>query len=179
MKTRSNAGAPENLLFVEHVPTPIGILIITHDGENLCNAEFADQRARREQELAHHFPQAQCVESRKRSLFFDALARYFKGDIAAINKLTVAKLGTIFQQKAWTALRQIPAGATRGYGEQAAKLGNPNAARAIGRANGLNPISIVIPCHRLIGANGSLVHYGGGLERKRWLIDHESKFAAC
>ena len=86
-------------------------------------------------------------------------------------------MGTEFQQRAWAALRRIPVGETRGYGEQAAALGKPNAARAVGRANGLNPISIVVPCHRLIGAAGSLVHYGGGLERKRWLIDHEAKFA--
>jgi methylated-DNA-[protein]-cysteine S-methyltransferase len=96
-----------------------------------------------------------------------------------VNAITnsVAPLGTEFQRRAWEELRRIPAGQTRGYGEQAATLGKPNAGRAIGRANGLNPISIVVPCHRLIGADGSLVHYGGGLERKRWLIDHEARHA--
>ena len=161
-------------LLVEHIPTPIGVLIITHDGARLCNAEFANQKARRAQELAHHFPQAKLVERSKPSQFFVALADYFAGNITAIDTLPVANLGTPFQQTTWKALRRVPAGTTRGYGEQAALLGNPNAARAIGRTNGLNPISIVVPCHRLVGANGSLVHYGGGLERKRWLLDHEA-----
>jgi methylated-DNA-[protein]-cysteine S-methyltransferase len=164
-------------LFVERVRTPLGTLLLTHDGKRLCNAEFVDQKERRAQELARHFPKATIEPSRDRSLFADALARYFKGDVRAIDRLPVAKLGTPFQQRAWAGLRRIPAGETRGYGEQAKRLGKPNAARAIGRTNGLNPISIVVPCHRLIGADGSLVHYGGGLERKRWLIDHEARHA--
>jgi methylated-DNA-[protein]-cysteine S-methyltransferase len=167
----------EKVLLVERVPTPIGALIITHDGDQLCNAEFVDQKVRRAQELAHHLPKARFVNCHKPSPFFAALVDYFDGDIAVIDKLSVARLGTPFQQKAWKALRQIPAGTTRGYGEQAAKLDHPNAARAIGRTNGLNPISIVVPCHRLIGADGSLVHYGGGLERKRWLLQHEARHA--
>lgn len=164
-------------LFVERVRTPIGVLLLTHDGRCMCNAEFENQGERRRRELAHHVPKASIERATERSPFADALARYFKGEVTAIDKLPVAKLGTRFQQHAWAALRRIPAGQTRGYGEQAKRLGKPNAARAVGRANGLNPISIVVPCHRLIGADGGLVHYGGGLERKRWLIDHEAKFA--
>ncbi|MEQ1756414.1 MAG: methylated-DNA--[protein]-cysteine S-methyltransferase [Micropepsaceae bacterium] len=162
------------ILYVERLQTPIGILLLTHDGAELCNAEFEHQEARRAQELAHHFPGARLVDQSKRSEFAKALTAYFKGEIRAIDKVPVAKLGTPFQQTAWTSLRQIPAGSTRSYGDQAAKLGKPNAARAVGRANGLNPVSIVVPCHRLIGADGSLVHYGGGIRRKRWLIEHEA-----
>ena len=81
--------------------------------------------------------------------------------------------GTPFQRKVWTALAKIPLGSTLSYGALAAKLGSPRAMRAVGHANGANPISVVVPCHRLIGANGSLVKYGGGLERKRWLLRHE------
>jgi methylated-DNA-[protein]-cysteine S-methyltransferase len=81
--------------------------------------------------------------------------------------------GTPFQHKVWTALPKIPAGTTMSYGALAARLDVPKAMRAVGHANGSNPISVVVPCHRLIGANGSLVKYGGGLERKRWLLEHE------
>jgi methylated-DNA-[protein]-cysteine S-methyltransferase len=81
--------------------------------------------------------------------------------------------GTPFQRKDWTSLRNIPAGATTSYGRIAAQLGIPKATRAVGLANGSNPISVVLPCHRVIGANGSLTGYGGGLERKRWLLQHE------
>lgn len=164
-------------LFVERLRTPIGILLLTHDGRRLCNAEFDNQEERRARELAHHFPNATLERTNERSTFAAALARYFKGEVRAIDKLPVAKLGTAFEQGAWAALRRIPVGQTRSYSQQAAAMGRPNAARAIGRANGANPISIVVPCHRLIGANGSLVHYGGGLERKRWLIDHEAEHA--
>ncbi len=164
-------------LLVERVKTPIGAALITHDSKRLCNLAFEDREERRQQELAHHFPGVTFEKVREHSKFADALVRYFKGEVKAIEKLAVAPLGTEFQRRAWDELRRIPAGKTRGYGEQAATLGKPNAARAVGRANGLNPISIVIPCHRLIGANGSLVHYGGGLERKQWLIDHEARHA--
>jgi methylated-DNA-[protein]-cysteine S-methyltransferase len=164
-------------LLVERVKTPIGAALVTHDGKRLCNLEFEDREDRRQEELAHHFPNATFEKLRTPSKFAAALARYFKGEVRAIDKLPVAQLGTEFQRRAWAELRRIPPGQTRGYGEQAAMLGKPNAARAVGRANGLNPISIVVPCHRLIGANGSLVHYGGGLERKQWLIDHEARHA--
>lgn len=112
---------------------------------------------------------------RRRSVFAKALQDYFDGDMKAIDGLRVAVMGTPFQRKAWTALRRVPAGTTRSYGEQAARIGHAGAARAVGRANGLNPVSIVVPCHRLVGSDGALVHYGGGLARKRWLIDHEAR----
>lgn len=164
-------------LFVERVATPIGAVLITHDGKLICNAEFEDSE-RREKELALHFPGATFVRVKARSPFADALTRYFKGDIRAIDKLPVAKIGTPFQQQAWAALRRIKAGETRSYAEQAKAIGLPRAVRAVGRANALNPNAIIVPCHRVRGANGSLTGYGGGIERKRWLIDHEAKHAA-
>jgi O-6-methylguanine DNA methyltransferase len=163
-------------LLVERLKTPIGAVLITHDGAMICNTEFEDSD-RREQELALHFPDATFTHAKSRSAFADALARYFKGDIRAIDKLPVAKIGTPFQQSAWAALRRIKAGETRSYAEQAHAIGRPNAARAVGRANALNPNAIVVPCHRVRGAAGDLTGYGGGLERKRWLIDHEARFA--
>jgi methylated-DNA-[protein]-cysteine S-methyltransferase len=164
-------------LIVERLATPIGPILITHDGKVICNTEFEDSKERRAQELAQHFPDAIVVRAEKRSAFTGALKRYFDGDVRAIDGLPIANVGTPFQQRAWKELRKIPPGKTRGYGEQAARLGNARAARAVGRANGQNPNAIIVPCHRLVGADGSLVHYGGGLERKRWLIDHEARHA--
>jgi methylated-DNA-[protein]-cysteine S-methyltransferase len=164
-------------LIVERLATPIGPVLITHDGKVICNTEFEDSEDRRAAELAQHFPGATFSRAKQRSAFADALKRYFEGEVRAIDKLPIAAIGTPFQQRAWAELRKIPPGQTRGYGEQARILGAPTAARAVGRANGQNPNAIIVPCHRLRGADGKLVHYGGGLERKRWLIDHEAEHA--
>lgn len=102
-----------------------------------------------------------------------AFARYFSGDLAALDVLAVDPGGTPFQARVWRALRTIPPGTTVSYGELAVRIGSEHAVRAVGAANGANPIPIVIPCHRVIGAHGKLVGYGGGLERKAWLLRHE------
>jgi len=102
-----------------------------------------------------------------------ALDRYFDGDLAALDAIDCATRGTPFQQDVWAALRAIPIGATLSYGALALRIGKPNAVRAVGLANGSNPIAVVLPCHRVIGTDGSLTGYGGGLDRKRWLLAHE------
>src|SRR5690606_4692756 len=102
-----------------------------------------------------------------------AVSAYFGGDLTALDGLTVQTGGTDFQRSVWTALRAIPAGQTRSYGQLAAAIGSPKAVRAAGLANGQNPIAVIVPCHRVIGANGTLTGYAGGLERKRWLLAHE------
>lgn len=101
---------------------------------------------------------------------FDA---YFAGDVRALDALPVAPAGTLFQRAVWAALREIPAGATWSYRDLAARIGNPAATRAVGAANGANPVPLVIPCHRVIAADGTLGGYSAGLARKRWLLDHE------
>lgn len=106
-----------------------------------------------------------------------AIHAYFVGDVRAIDRLAVDGGGTDFQRRAWDALRKIPPGETRTYGQMAALLGRSNAARAVGSANALNPISLVVPCHRLVGSDGALTGYGGGIERKRWLLAHERRWA--
>jgi methylated-DNA-[protein]-cysteine S-methyltransferase len=164
-------------LFVERIKTPIGALLITHDGKRLANIAFADREERRAKELKRDFPDAVVKRAAKATRIAAALTRYFDGDIRAIDKLQVIDFGTDFQKRCWLALRRVPPGTTRSYGEHARVIGHPAASRAVGAANGFNPISIVVPCHRLVGADGTLVHYGGGLERKRWLIDHEAKNA--
>lgn len=115
------------------------------------------------------------VLERKQDVFglTSALRAYFAGEFSVIEELRAAAPGTEFQQSIWSLLRQIPCGTTISYGELARRLGNPKAVRAVGLANGANPVCIVVPCHRVIGANGSLTGYGGGIERKRWLLLHE------
>ncbi len=103
----------------------------------------------------------------------EALAAYFAGDVGALGGLPVAARGTVFQRSVWRALGDIPPGGTRSYAQLAAAAGHPGAARAAGAANGANPVSLVVPCHRVVGADGRLTGYGGGLERKRWLLAHE------
>jgi methylated-DNA-[protein]-cysteine S-methyltransferase len=102
------------------------------------------------------------------------LAEYFAGARRTFN-LPLALRGTPFQERVWKMLTEIGFGETWSYGELAKRIGNPQASRAVGLANGANPISIIVPCHRVIGANGTLTGYGGGLERKRWLLSHETQ----
>lgn len=164
-------------LLVERIKTPIGPLLITHDGKALANIAFADREERRAKELARDFPDAEVKRATKLTNLAAALTRYFDGEIRAIDKLPVVVFGTDFQKQCWAALRRVRPGTTRTYGDHASAIGRPSASRAVGAANGFNPISIVVPCHRLVGASGSLIHYGGGLERKRWLIEHEARHA--
>jgi methylated-DNA-[protein]-cysteine S-methyltransferase len=106
----------------------------------------------------------------------EAITRYFEGEVQGLSRLEIRSCGSDFEHAVWALLREIPAGETSTYGELARRMGVPGAARAIGHANGRNPVAIVIPCHRVIGANGKLVGYGAGLERKRWLLTHEARF---
>ena len=107
----------------------------------------------------------------------NALDAYLAGDLTALDALPVSPRGTDFQRRVWTALRAIPAGATASYGDVARVVAAPRAVRAVGAANGANPVSIIVPCHRIIGADGSLTGYGGGLPRKAWLLAHEARWA--
>ncbi len=107
----------------------------------------------------------------------DALTAFFDGDLDALADLKVGMGGTPFQREVWNALREIPAGTTISYGQLAANVGRAGACRAVGAANGANPVAIVVPCHRVIGANGTLTGYASGLSHKCWLLDHEKQFA--
>lgn len=113
--------------------------------------------------------------SRDSSGVHDALAAYFAGDIDALDAIQVTPEGTVFRQLVWKALREVGAGSTISYGELAARVGAPGAARAVGTANATNPICLVIPCHRVVRAGGALGGYGFGVERKRWLLGHEAR----
>lgn len=162
---------------LETVKSPLGPILLLHDGDALAALEFADHDARMRRLAERYLGSVDFVRTKTVSRFARALEAYFEGDIPAIDTLKTHSLGTEFQAKVWAALRTIPAGETRSYGQQAAQIGAPKAVRAVGLANGANPIGIVVPCHRVIGANGTLTGYGGGLPRKEWLLKHEAKWA--
>ena len=173
-------------LLLDYIDTPIGSLALLADDDGCLRAlGFTEGHARMERQLrlCHHARdgQASVVRSVVRSSnpggLSAAIGRFFAGDLQAIADLPVAMGGTPFQRAVWNALREIPCGETRSYGELARRIGNPAAVRAVGLANGANPVGIVIPCHRVIGANGTLTGYAGGVERKRWLLHHEQQAA--
>jgi methylated-DNA-[protein]-cysteine S-methyltransferase len=165
-------------LFIDHLPTPIGAMRIVADTEgNLRVAYFAEDDEDVRRHLQRHYGKDGFILEAKENPhgFTETLSRYFAGDLDAIDSIPVKAIGTPFQQDVWHALRAIPCGTTTSYGKLAKQIGRPSAVRAVGLANGSNPIAVVVPCHRVIGSNGSLTGYGGGLNRKRWLLDHESR----
>jgi methylated-DNA-[protein]-cysteine S-methyltransferase len=158
----------------DRIATPVGEVLLVTDGEGAVRAlDFADYEARMIRLLARHAPGAALVEGRAPETVRRAVEAWFGGDLTALDGLTVKTGGTAFQRTVWAALRTIPAGETRSYGQLAAAIGSPRAVRAAGLANGQNPVAVIVPCHRVIGANGTLTGYAGGLERKRWLLRHE------
>jgi methylated-DNA-[protein]-cysteine S-methyltransferase len=166
------------LLDTHSISTPIGpFRLVVRDGRLLAAA--FDDGGRLEAWLKRRF-EGQRPHGR-RSLpprpLVEAIDAYFAGTVEAIDTVETDPVGTPFQQSVWTALRSIPAGRPMTYAALAAAIGRPTAVRAVGHANAANPISIVVPCHRLVGSNGSLTGYGGGLDRKRWLLAHEARHA--
>ena len=162
--------------FIDRMATPIGELIVIADGDGkLRTIDWTDHEARMKQLLDRYYGKGRYRLTPKRDPggLSTAMRRYFKGDIGVLQEVPVATTGTPFQEGVWKALRRIKHGTTISYAELARRIGKPKAIRAAGLANGSNPISIVVPCHRVIGSNGSLTGYGGGLARKQWLLAHE------
>jgi methylated-DNA-[protein]-cysteine S-methyltransferase len=165
---------------LDRIATPIGpLLIVTGDAQRLRGIEWEDHRPRLEKLLCRYYGAEDFAlrEAPQPAPARRALQAYFEGELDAVAALETAQAGTDFQRLVWAGLRRIPAGETLSYGELAAKLGRPTASRAVGLANGANPVPIVVPCHRVIGAGGSLTGFGSGLPRKRWLLDHEARYA--
>jgi methylated-DNA-[protein]-cysteine S-methyltransferase len=161
-------------LILDKIVAPIGpFLIATDDAGVLRAVDFWADEAGLRRLLARQYGEVPVETGQAPAPIRRAFDDYFAGDLAALDRVPVATVGTAFQRKVWAALRTIPAGETRSYGQLAAEIGEPKAMRAVGLANGQNPIAIVIPCHRVIGADGSLTGFGGGLPRKRWLLGHE------
>lgn len=163
-------------LLLDRLPTPIGVALLVLDREKRLRAlEWEDHEARLRRLLRPR--DAELREGAAPRALRRRLEDYFLGELAAIEDISCEPGGTPFQRAVWRALRAIPAGRTMSYGALAALLGAPAASRAVGHANGANPISVVIPCHRLVGAGGGLTGYGGGIARKRWLLTHEGALA--
>ena len=155
-------------VFYDTVDSPLGPLLLTSDGEALTGVFMEERR---------HGPTVGPEWERLEAPFGavrEELAAYFAGDLQVFTVQTRAA-GTPFQQRVWAALCEIPYGATESYGALAERLGDANLTRAVGAANGRNPLSVVVPCHRVVGADGSLTGYGGGIENKRRLLALESR----
>jgi methylated-DNA-[protein]-cysteine S-methyltransferase len=161
--------------WIDRIMTPIGELALAADEAGALRAvDWTEHTNRTERLLRLRYGLHLVLEPRRDPYSLTAALRaYFAGELTIIDQLPVAASGTIFQRAVWAALRTIPCGTTISYGTLAMRLGKPAAVRAVGLANGANPVGIVVPCHRVIGANGALTGYGGGLTRKRWLLQHE------
>src|SRR5690606_1683054 len=164
-------------LQLERVPSPLGeMLIATDSAGRLRILDWKDYEddMRRLLRLQYRGRSVQLHESDTVSHATQAMQAYFSGDLTALDDIKVATGGTDFQREVWAVLRTIPAGRTISYLELAMRIGRPAAVRAVGLANGANPISVVVPCHRVIGSNATRTGYGGGLSRKRWLLEREN-----
>jgi methylated-DNA-[protein]-cysteine S-methyltransferase len=159
-----------NVMVYDFLQTPIGKLMLAQDESGLCHVDFESGR----------YPTSIADDWRRDPNGLrdvkDQLNAYFAGELIDFD-LPLAPRGSDFQRRVWDALVQIPYGATTSYGAIARDLGDPTASRAVGAANGRNPIPIIVPCHRVIGADGTLTGFGGGLPVKRFLLDHEQRFA--
>lgn len=163
-------------MVVDRLATPIGELLIVADREGrLRTIDWTDHETRMRLLLDRQYGKGTytLAAGRDPGGLTRAMRAYFRGDLAAIDSLPVETAGTPFQRSVWRSLRRIKPGGTISYAELARRIGKPRAVRAAGLANGQNPISIVVPCHRVIGSDGSLTGYGGGLPRKQWLLEHE------
>lgn len=167
-------------LFIDRINTPIGDLLLVADETGKLRAvDWADYESRMLRLLRLHYGKKgfTLTPAHNPHGLRNAINRYFAGNLEVMDEIAVQTAGTPFQRTVWSGLRKIPSGTAISYGKLAERIARPRAVRAVGLANGSNPIGIVVPCHRVIGSDGSLTGYGGGLERKRWLLEHEKKHA--
>jgi len=166
--------SPPARLRLDRISSPIGeILLVTDEAGALRALDFHDYSPRMGRLLRLHYGDLSPEDGAAPAAVRKALSGYFEGALDALSAVAWATNGTAFQREVWTALMDVPAGTTSTYAALAARIGKPAATRAVGAANGANPIAILVPCHRLVGATGALTGYGGGLERKAWLLRHE------
>jgi len=176
--TSFSASCEDVRLLIDRLDTPIGEMLIVSDGDgNLRAVDWTDHEARMRRFLRIHYGEngLRLEPASNPNNLTHEIRRYFEGELFAIDTLPVQTGGTPFQRDVWAALRKIPCGTTVSYATLAAQIGRPTAVRAVGLANGSNPVGVVVPCHRVIGADGSLTGYGGGIERKAWLLKHEGR----
>lgn len=155
------------------IESPVGPLTIAAHAGRVCLLHFGADEGHVAALLARWYPGGRPAPDPDPAGAASVLRHYFAGRLDVIDRVDVELHGTPFQQRVWTALRDIPAGTTTSYAALAHAIGAPSAVRAVGAANGANPVALIVPCHRVIGADGSLTGYGGGLDRKRWLLAHE------
>jgi methylated-DNA-[protein]-cysteine S-methyltransferase len=160
-------------LWIDKIPSAIGTILLIVEGPHLCALDYAGYEQRMTELLKPRYGGFRLKKSCDPCGLSTRMRAYLSGEYSALDEIPISTGGTPFQQRVWAALRTIPPGTVMTYGEMAMKLGKPGAFRAVGAANAVNPIAIVVPCHRLVGAKGSLTGYAGGLERKRWLLEHE------
>ena len=166
------------LIELTHLDSPVGSIVLAVSPDGLCALDFTGSERSVQQRLTRVQPGATFGSGPKAKKAAAQVKAYFDGELGALEKLEVAWSGTEFQKKVWGALRAIPVGATTSYGKIAGSIGSPSAVRAVGAANGKNPIALVVPCHRVIAADGTLCGYAGGLWRKQWLLRHERALLA-
>lgn len=161
-------------LQLDCIMSPLGEILLACDAEGRLRAlDFHDYEDRMRQLLRLQYGASKLDTGPAPVAITGPLRAYFAGEQADLAAIPVETGGTPFQREVWAALRRIPLGTTTTYGALAASIGRPRAVRAVGLANGANPVSIVVPCHRVIGSGGALTGFGGGLHRKRWLLEHE------
>jgi methylated-DNA-[protein]-cysteine S-methyltransferase len=160
------------MIFIDTLESPIGPLTAAERGTKVCLLHFGADGAAIDETLQRWYP-GEPRTRREVTSVRTVLTRYFAGDVGAIDTVPVELNGTDFQTRVWQALRRIPHGSTLSYAGLAKRIGAPSAVRAVGAANGSNPVALIVPCHRVIGSDGTLTGYGGGLDRKRWLLGHE------
>ena len=161
------------LLNYDEFNSPIGRILFASGDEAVCALDFAGYEQRMESLLTRRYGPVEFQRGSDPLNLKRSLQDYFAGDLSAFNTTPVRAGGSAFQELVWKALRTIPVGETWTYGQLAERLSRPKAARAVGHANSLNPVAIIVPCHRVIGASSALTGYAGGLDRKRWLLRHE------
>lgn len=164
-------------MYLDEFDSPLGEIVLAGSAEALCALDFGDCRERMHRLLRRHWPAAELERKPGFGGFRERIEAYLTGDLESLAAVRTDSRGTEFEESVWNCLRTLKAGTTASYGELAVRLGRPGAARAVGRANSQNPVALVVPCHRVIGGDGSLTGYAGGLERKKWLLAHESRQA--
>ncbi len=160
-------------MYLDKFDSQLGEIVLAGTAEALCALDFGDCRDRMDRLLTRHWPGVELERKPGFGGFKKRVETYLDGDLESLTAVRTDSKGTEFEEMVWSCLRAITPGTTVSYGDLAARIGRPGAARAVGRANSQNPIALVVPCHRVIGGDGSLTGYAGGLQRKKWLLAHE------
>ncbi|MCM1983538.1 methylated-DNA--[protein]-cysteine S-methyltransferase [Lyngbya confervoides] len=161
-------------LFIDSTPSPLGIIDIVADASRLLSVDFQDCRPRLHRLLTKRYGPVSLIPRPHLLQARDRLKAYFSGELDALQGIAIDPGGSVFQRQVWGSLSTIQPGSTRTYGDLAQQIHRPGAAQAVGRANALNPVLIFLPCHRVVGRDQTLVGYAAGLQRKQWLLAHET-----